>query len=309
MNALFPNSIKGWTALIANIDFPRAVHINEARDEITAIETELGINPKGSSASVGARFVDDERSIAALASPDGWVSMAQGWSYSSDDSPTFVASVNADMTNILSPGMRIKLTQTTVKYFIVTAVGSYSGGHTIITMYGGTDYTLTNQAITNGYYSTQKAPFGFPLQREKWTVSVNKTTAYPTDMGVVISNPTSGSWYNVTNFSGLSLPIGSWKLYYCVPVGIRSSPATLLMVKSTLSTSNNSETNHELTGAISASTTMTVTGILQSRANVTTNSKIFYYLNVGTDSTGASYLEVGTAYLLFIIIGAVCSYL
>lgn len=56
----------------------------------------------------------------------GWVENAEDvtWSYSSADSPSFVASVNADMTAVLSAGMRVRLTQTTVKYFLVTKVGS-----------------------------------------------------------------------------------------------------------------------------------------------------------------------------------------
>ncbi len=98
------------------------------------------------------------------ATTDGWSpDITNTWSYSSADAPTFVISINADMTAVLSIGMRLRLTQTTVKYFIVTAVGAYSGGNTLVSVYGGVDYTLANAAISTPYYSTAKAPIGFPM--------------------------------------------------------------------------------------------------------------------------------------------------
>lgn len=96
----------------------------------------------------------------------GWIGDPNTWTYSSADAPTFVASVNADVTGILSEGMRIKLTQTTAKYFIVTAVAAFSGGATLITLYGGTDYVLANAAITAPAYSSAYAPLGFPRSLE-----------------------------------------------------------------------------------------------------------------------------------------------
>ena len=103
-----------------------------------------------------------------------WTSDSNTWTFSSADSPTFVISVNADMTALITAGTQIQLTQSaTVKYFIVTAVGAYSGGATLITVYGGTDYTLANSAITSPNYSYAKAPTGFPLSPAKWTVTTN----------------------------------------------------------------------------------------------------------------------------------------
>jgi hypothetical protein len=57
----------------------------------------------------------------------GWIPADGTWTFSSADAPTYVVSVNADMTGIISVGMKIKLTHATVKYFIVTAVGAFSG--------------------------------------------------------------------------------------------------------------------------------------------------------------------------------------
>ncbi len=38
MPASFPTSKKTWTSLVDGVDYPQAAHLNEARDEITAIE-------------------------------------------------------------------------------------------------------------------------------------------------------------------------------------------------------------------------------------------------------------------------------
>ncbi len=112
---------------------------------------------------------------AASFPPDGWVADANTWTYSSADHPTYVISINADMTAVLSPGMRIKYTQTVVKYAIITAVGSYSGGATLITVYCGNSlYDVDNEAISGTYYSTAKAPLGFPLNPIYWTEETDR---------------------------------------------------------------------------------------------------------------------------------------
>src|SRR3970040_2672081 len=46
MAASYPSSIKTYTTLGDAVDFPQASHINSPQEEITAIETELGANPR-----------------------------------------------------------------------------------------------------------------------------------------------------------------------------------------------------------------------------------------------------------------------
>ena len=64
-----------------------------------------------------------------------------------------------DQTTVLSKGDRLKLTQTTAKYFYVIGV-SHSAGTTTVTVTGGTDYTLANAAITTPFYSKEASPAG-----------------------------------------------------------------------------------------------------------------------------------------------------
>lgn len=92
------------------------------------------------------------------AATDGWVDdTANTWTYAS--ASTFT--VSGDRTAVFSKGTRIKLTQTTVKYFVVVA-SSYSAPNTTVTITGGDDYTLANAAISANYYSYAANPQGYP---------------------------------------------------------------------------------------------------------------------------------------------------
>jgi hypothetical protein len=89
---------------------------------------------------------------------DGWTrSYAETWTYAS--ATTFT--VAGDQTVKFSKGTRIKLTQSTVKYFIVSA-SSFSAGVTTVTITGGTDYTLANATVSDNYYSYEANPQGYP---------------------------------------------------------------------------------------------------------------------------------------------------
>jgi hypothetical protein len=65
-----------------------------------------------------------------------------------------------DVTTTYIKGTKIKLTQTTDKYFYVT--GSSFSTDTTVTVTAGSDYTVANAAITSPYYSYASNPQGFP---------------------------------------------------------------------------------------------------------------------------------------------------
>jgi hypothetical protein len=56
MPASYPSAIKTFTTLVDGVDDVLASHQNDPNAEITAIETELGTNPRGSAADVKARL-------------------------------------------------------------------------------------------------------------------------------------------------------------------------------------------------------------------------------------------------------------
>lgn len=85
-----------------------------------------------------------------------WIYASETWTYASANTFT----VPWDLTTKYQRGDRIKLTQTTVKYFTVLKVAYWAS--TTITITGGTDYTLANAAITDNYYSKELSPQGYP---------------------------------------------------------------------------------------------------------------------------------------------------
>ena len=132
----------------------------------------------------------------------GWQSATGTFTYTSADAPTFVMATSVNTTSFISVGMKLKLTQGTTKYFIVTAQTSNS-----LTLYGGTDYTLTSAAITEVQYSPHKAPFGFPLNPDKWTVTLIDTDRRQQE------DPSADVWYNPDGIS-ITVPIGLWNISY-----------------------------------------------------------------------------------------------
>jgi hypothetical protein len=115
-----------------------------------------------------------------------------------------------DFRNDISLGCRIKLTHASVtKYFLVTGV-AYASGNTTLTLYGGTDYTLASGAITFPNVSRDKAPSGFPLDPDKWSVEYVLTGI--TDL--TGANPPQNAWQTNHSYHLITVPIGAWDLSY-----------------------------------------------------------------------------------------------
>lgn len=220
----------------------------------------------------------------------GWTALGT-CTYEGVDSPTFQFSIAADVTGFIGVGNRIKLTQTTVKYFLVTAVGAYSGGKTIITVYGGTDYTLANAAITSPYFSVVKAPFGFPLDRSKWTVRLTDSSDRAQ------ASPVAGTIYNIGSLS-LSMPIGVWIPRLQVTGYALHTGNSDFFVG--LSTANNS-----LNVADSICYVTDITFCHQTFYRqllpITVTSKTTHYINAKTEFTGATSINYQNTKTLLIL--------
>ena len=236
----------------------------------------------------------------------GWVNIdgAGTFAYSSADSPTFVLATPADLTGLVGVGMRLKLTQTTVGYFIVTAITSST-----ITLYGGTDYTLANAAVSLVSFSPHKAPLGFPTSVSKWSVIVTDSSSR------THAGPGSGTWYNPGSVS-IDVPIGSWELGYeaCLKV---ANDATLAVVSAygTLSTATGSESDTQFTSYIQSVGNATIADGSHYLACETTRShpvtltvKTTYYMDTKTDDVGDSAVGFSNN-SANLRIKAVCAYL
>jgi len=95
-----------------------------------------------------------------------WIPVKETWTYVSATS----FKISGDKTGKYQKGDKIKLTQTTVKYFYIIGI-SYSSPNTTITVTGGSDYSLANTTITSPFYSKAESPQGFPLFFN-WTTTI-----------------------------------------------------------------------------------------------------------------------------------------
>lgn len=102
---------------------------------------------------------------------DGWASAGETWTYAS--ATTFTVA-GTDVRNKYPIGTKIKLTQTTVKYFRV--VNTAFSTNTTITITGVGDYTLANATITNPYYSYDQTPEAYPRKLGDWFEEIGRAT-------------------------------------------------------------------------------------------------------------------------------------
>lgn len=232
---------------------------------------------------------------------DGWVEPNETWTYASADSPTFTFTISGDKTLKYTPGTRIRLKQSgAYKYFIITVV-AYSAPNTTVTVYGGTDYTLANAAITDNWFSQMKSPVGFPLNPVKWTIEGEDTTSR------LQLTPVASTWYNLGSFS-ITIPIGAWRVEYFVSLQINDSAAAPRDMFATLSTANNSQSDATMTTGCAVYVS-TAAGWPATKAGpIVLTVKTIHYLNSMTSTASVDELynrnDVAPA-----VIRAVCAYL
>ncbi len=160
--------------------------VNEFNGNITSANiAPLGVatSNMAESAITTSKLNDSAVTAAKLedAIQSGWFGSTMTWTYVSGSTFT----VAGDYTGRFSVGDKIKLTQTTVKYFYVCK-STFTGvsGLTSVLVTGGNDYSLANAAITSPYLSHSSNPTGFP----SW---FNYTPIY------------SSGWGTVTTVTGL----------------------------------------------------------------------------------------------------------
>ena len=271
-----PNEVEGLTADQLKEKFDDAgneikTYVN---DTLTAEQDTINADVESRLSTAEGEIDTAETNIINLKT--GWNAISATLTYSSADDPTYVVGTSVDLTGILSVGMKIKLTQTTAKYFFVTAIDS-----TTITLYGGTDYTLANAAISNVYYSTEKAPFGFPLDIDKWSV-VTISNAY-----AVQNTPTQNVYYNPSSLN-LVVPIGKWNLGWCANAYPQRASAAICEQQCGLSTSTSSFTDPKLNGSVYGESNTKFLLTICRENTVTLTSKTTYYLLARTTQTNMS---------------------
>ena len=180
---LFPTAPFNATVWPAGVQ-PTAANAEIVRVTARATDT-LTIARAQEGTSARSIVVGDQiaATITAKTLTDVEAPIADGWIDDSGETWTWVSATSfkvsgLDVTAKYAVGTRIKLTQTTVKYFVVTA-SSFSTD-TTVTITGGTDYTLANAAISANFHSYADCPQGYPT----WF-------AYAPTYGGFSSNPPS----------------------------------------------------------------------------------------------------------------------
>ena len=242
---------------------------------------------------------------ACCTEPTGWLSAGEDWTFASADSPTFTFTISGDKSAKYSPGMRIRIDQSGIKYFIITSV-SYSSPDTTITVYGGTDYTMTSATIESPCYSMLKAPVGFPLSPTKWSVSlVDSVDRYQ-------NNPVKDTVYNLGSLS-VTLPIGVWNVFFQVVSVCAAASGSYTDIYSGLSTSLSSFNNQSLRGRTYLATTSGGAGIsignITRSTILTLTSKTTYYVLCMTDLENQSIIGFNGAADASTEVHAICAYL
>jgi len=142
---------------------------------------------------------------AAGAAWDGWAADTKTWTYVSATS--FKIS-GQNVTSQFPVGTKIKLTQTTDKYFYVTS--STFSTDTTVNITGGSDYSLANAAITSPMYSYMDTPQGFPTEFNYTPTFVNWTIGTGGNAGTqgkfrMVGAEVSGRIVSVLGSSGASV--------------------------------------------------------------------------------------------------------
>ena len=103
---------------------------------------------------VTPKAIQDSNIVQSDKNWDGWISVSETWTYASATTIT----VPSGATAIYAKGDKIRLKQGGgYKYFYVVGVTD-----TVLTVTGGSDYTVANSTITDNYYSHASSPIGFP---------------------------------------------------------------------------------------------------------------------------------------------------
>lgn len=240
----------------------------------------------------------------------GWNPDTETWVYHNVDDPTgYIKIEGKDVSANYSVGFRIMFTNGgNVIKGIITAI-TYSDPDTIITFLHEIDPTdsqalhlLANSAITENYYSPHKAPLGFPLSEDSWSVEV--TSAISQD---ATSSSTSGVVYRVPSLD-IVIPLGEWKVKFLINARVYNLNAPCDL-KTSFSRATNSATNTELSTQLSMSAVATGQ-VIMSQNNyfpVKNTAKTTWYMVMWASLTGCGFGIRGD--LLTCFIKATCAYL
>lgn len=257
----------------------------------TSISNSGILTQTGASTFVGAMTIN---------SYDGWITDTRTWTYATGAGTnvgTFTIA-GVDLTGVYNVGDKVKFTQTTIKYAVITKVAFSTD--TTVTIYMGTDYTIANAAITLPAYSHSRNPVGFSIDPSKWTITTSGTSDRTT---------TSGTYASLTDT--IVIPIGAWNIKFKAALVNSAASTANTLSYVTLSSDASSETNPQLTlylrkRSSSAAATSTNGGTEYTESFITTTSSTTFTV-MGKTNADTLVVEGSTAHAT--LIRAVCAYI
>jgi hypothetical protein len=158
MSTNYPSALDSYTTKIDLVTDVMAADINNPQDAIIAIETELGLDPRGSYTDVSARITDYAARIANL--EIGWVALPNGTRVS-DTSFT----LPGDYSGVLKNFAKWKGFLSSQKYGYVLSSSYSSGtGLTTVNLVPNSDYSLSVGGTITGMFVS----FGNPPDFTVW---------------------------------------------------------------------------------------------------------------------------------------------
>ena len=187
---------------------------------------------------------------------------------------------NADSPFALGNDLASAYTKGTTDFGVVMAT-SFSTNTTVTVQVPEGCTIPTSGGVTSVVYSGQRSPYGFPSNRNLWTVEcIDKYQA-------IQSSPTASTWY-YTNLM-LTTPIGAWKLGYEL-LSFGGKTASVFDHYVTLATSSATETSNAYTSVVIGYDTISS---MQSRTGaVSLSSATPYYVNMKTSSSGVNNIQI-----------------
>lgn len=182
------------------------------KNDLTAIETTVNANETAMVTLTGSEVLTNKTLTApVITTPtirtwDGWNSVADTWTYASASTIT----VPSGAASLYQVGDKIKFTQTTAKYAVISAVAD-----TLLTIIVNTDYVVANAAITSPCVSRMENPFG-------WPSSFAYTPTGPTGATITGRYRTYGRSIEV-NIKGVASGAMNWTNMPTLPVAVSAS--------------------------------------------------------------------------------------
>ena len=176
---------------------------------------------------------------------DGWIPVSDNWTYAS----ATTINVPSGATGIYQKGDKLRLKQGgSYKYYYIITVAD-----TLLTVSGGTDYTVANSTITDVYYSHIENPFGFPINGFNWTPTIGGsatfgTATYTNQLGKIkiLSGGVTAMDFRIgwTNMSGGSgyIVLEGWKNFGSLTFGTACTSGVLAVYGATLFSSSSTLT-------------------------------------------------------------------